>query len=286
MLSIWQTDPAMATLSALFYYPVKSMRGIACPKARLSATGLEWDRLWMVIDGNGTFLSQRTHPKLARIVPEVRGDTLVLSAPGVPELIVPFTVTSDSIPVRVWKDSCSAVEQGGAAAEWVSEVLGTAVRLVRVAPDMARAANSQFAGAAPAPINFCDGYPVLVCNASSLEDLNRRLPAAIPMERFRPNLVLEGLPAWAEDEIDAITVGGVTLRLVKPCIRCAIPSLDHLSGDPSTDPLPMLKTFRWSKALHGITFGENAVIVSGVGEELRRGMACRVSFEATAAPVA
>jgi uncharacterized protein len=276
----------MATLSALFYYPVKSMRGIACPRARLSVTGLQWDRQWMVIDANGTFLSQRTHPKLARVVPELRGDTLVLSAPGMPELVVPFTVSSNPIPVRVWKDNCSAVEQGSAADEWLSVVLGTAVRLVRAAPDMARVANSQFAGDTPAPINFPDGYPVLVCNASSLEDLNRRLPAAIPMERFRPNLVLEGLPAWAEDDIDTITLGAVTLRLVKPCTRCAIPSLDHLSGDPSTDPLPVLRTFRWSKTLLGITFGENAVIASGVGEELRRGMACRVSFAPAGSPAA
>ena len=117
------------------------------------------------------------------------------------------------------------------------------------------------------------------------QTLAPRLPAEIPIERFRPNHVLEGLPAWAEDEIDSITLGAVTLRLVKPCTRCAIPSLDHLTGDPSTDPLPVLRTFRWSKALHGITFGENAVIESGVGEELRCGMACRVSFEAAAAPV-
>jgi uncharacterized protein len=275
----------MATLSALFFYPVKSMRGIACPKARLGATGLEWDRQWMVIDGTGTFLSQRTHPKLARIVPEVRGDSLVLSVPGMPELNVPFSAAGETIAVRVWRDSCTAIVQGAVANEWLSEALGSAVRLVRAAPDMVRNANKQFAGATPAPLNFPDGYPLLVCNESSLEDLNPRLPAPIPMERFRPNLVLTGLPAWAEDEIDTITVGAVTLRLVKPSIRCAIPSLDHLTGDPSTDPLPVLRTFRWSQVLHGITFGENAVIESGVGEELRRGMACRVSFEAAAAPV-
>ena len=286
LLSIWQTGPAMATLSALFFYPVKSMRGIACRQAHLAATGLEWDRQWMAIDGNGTFLSQRTHPKLARIVPQVTADALVLSATGMPELILPLNATGDPVAVRVWRDSCSGIAQGDAASEWVSEVLGTAVRLVRVAPDMVRTANKQFAGATPAPLNFSDGYPLLVCNESSLEDLNTRLPAAIPMERFRPNLVLQGLPAWAEDEIDTITLGAVTLRLVKPCTRCAIPSLDHLTGDASTDPLPVLRTFRWSKVLHGITFGENAVIESGVGEELRRGMTCRVSFAAAEAPVA
>src|SRR5215472_5513569 len=118
---IWQTPCAMATLSALFFYPVKSMRGIACPRARLTATGLEWDRQWMVIDSNGTFLSQRTHPKLARIVPEVRADALVLSAPGMPALTVPLNMLStpsDPVPVRVWKDSCTGVGQGSSADAW------------------------------------------------------------------------------------------------------------------------------------------------------------------------
>jgi uncharacterized protein YcbX len=278
----------MATLSALFTYPVKSMRGHGCERARLAATGLEWDRQWMVIDANGTFLTQRTHPRLARIVPEVQREALVLTAPGMPPLSVSLNMlrtTGDPVPVRVWKDSCMGVGQGSAADAWVSQVLGTAVRLVRVAPDMERHANRQFAGDTYAPITFPDGYPVLVCNEASLADLNARLPEAMPMVRFRPNLVLSGLPAWAEDEIDTVTLGGVTLRLVKPCIRCTIPSLNHLTGEPAIDPMPVLRKFRWSNTLRGIMFGENAVVVSGVGESLHAGMACRVSFEAAAAPV-
>ena len=99
------------------------------------------------------------------------------------------------------------------------------------------------------------------------------------MERFRPNIVLQGLPAWAEDRIDTLTIGPVTLRLVKPCTRCAIPSLDHCSGEPATDPLPVLRKFRFSKALRGITFGENAVIVAGAGAAIERGAHCQVSFD-------
>jgi uncharacterized protein YcbX len=275
----------MATLSDVFIYPVKSMRGIPCQKATLVATGLEWDRQWMVVDGNGTFLSQRTHPRLARIVPGVTREALVLNAPGMPLLRISYLATGERLAVRVWKDACTGIHQGSAADAWLSEALGAAVRLVRVAPDMQRNASAQFAGDTAAPLNFPDGYPILVCNEASLEDLNARLPEPIAMQRFRPNLVLAGLPAWAEDEIDTITAGGVTLRLVKPCTRCAIPSLNHLTGEASIDPLPVLRTFRWSRELHGITFGENAVVMSGVGDELTRGSPCRVSFAPSAAPV-
>ena len=266
-------------MSALFVYPVKSMRGVARAQVHLAATGFEWDRQWMVVDAKGTFLSQRTHPHLARIVPEISADALVLNAPGMPALRVPLTAAGEAVAVRVWKDACVGLEQGSAAHEWVSRVLQRPVRLVRVAPDMERHASVEFAGSAPAPLAFPDGYPVLVCNEASLEDLNDRLRERLPMERFRPNLVLQGLPAWAEDRIDTLTIGAVTLRLVKPCTRCAIPSLDHLTGDPATDPLPVLRKFRFSKALRGITFGENAVIVSGAGAAIERGTHCLVSFE-------
>jgi len=154
------------------------------------------------------------------------------------------------------------------------------VRLVRVPPEFSRRANPQFAGAVPAPVTFTDGYPILVCNQASLDDLNERLPEPIPMDRFRPNLVLRGLPAWAEDRIDRIVIGSVALRLVKPCTRCVIPSIDQHTGQRSTDPTPALKKFRFSKELRGVMFGENAVMVSGAGERIERGAPVEAHFEA------
>ena len=266
-------------VSELFVYPVKSARGIAQSRVRVGARGLEWDRQWMLIDPKGKFLSQRTHPQLARIVPEITADALMLHAPDVPTLRVPLDSGGEEVPVRVWKDACVGVDQGGAAHEWVSRVVGQAVRLVRVAPDMERAANPEFAGTTPAPLGFPDGYPLLVCNRASLEDLNQRLPQRISIERFRPNIVVSGLPAWAEDRIDTLTTGAVTLRLVKPCTRCSIPSLDPSSGERSTDPLPVLRTFRFDRALLGVTFGENAVIARGTGREIERGAQCRVTLD-------
>jgi uncharacterized protein len=269
----------------LFVYPVKSTRGLACSRVTVAPTGFEWDRQWMVVDAAGKFLTQRSHPQMARIAPQVTAESLVLSVPGMPALQVPLVregegaAQGERVTVRIWKDSCVAVDQGREANEWLSQAIGQAVRLVRVAPHMGRMANRAFAGPTAVPINFPDGYPVLVCNVASLDELNRRLPQPIPMERFRPGIVIEGVPAWAEDRIDTLTVGRVTLRLVKPCTRCSIPSLDHLTGERSTDPTPVLKELRYSKVLRGVMFGENATIVSGVGAEMQRGSSGWVTFE-------
>jgi uncharacterized protein YcbX len=272
------------SVTGLYVYPVKSMRGIARARATLAPSGFEWDRQWMIVNAGGVFLTQRTHPQLARIVPQVTADALVLNAPGLSALSVPLDAAGARTAVRIWDDGCVGIDQGSAAREWVSRAVGEAVRLVRVSPDMGRVANPKFAGATPAPIGFPDGYPVLVCNEASLEDLNERLPERIPMERFRPNIVLRGLPAWAEDHIETLTLGPVELRLVKPCIRCTIPSIDQQSGERSTDPAPALKQFRFSRALRGVMFGENAVIVRGSGEAIERGAVATATYEA-ASPV-
>jgi uncharacterized protein YcbX len=272
------------SVTGLYVYPVKSMRGIARARATLAPSGFEWDRQWMIVNAGGVFLTQRTHPQLARIVPQVTADALVLNAPGLSALSVPLDAAGARTAVRIWDDGCVGIDQGSAAREWVSRAVGEAVRLVRVSPDMGRVANPKFAGTTPAPIGFPDGYPVLVCNEASLEDLNERLPERIPMERFRPNIVLRGLPAWAEDHIETLTLGPVELRLVKPCIRCTIPSIDQQSGERSTDPAPALKQFRFSRALRGVMFGENAVIVRGSGEAIERGAVATATYEA-ASPV-
>jgi uncharacterized protein len=273
------TMAGSATIAGLFVYPLKSGRAVPCERVRLSPTGFEWDRQWMLINAHGVFLSQRTHPQLARIVPRLDAAELSLSAPGLPLLRIPRVCAGERRPVRVHQDRCVGLDEGAAAAEWASLVAREPARLVRVPTHTERIANPVFAGSTPAPMGFADGFPVLVCNEASLEDLNSRLPGSIPMERFRPNVVLSGLPAWAEDRIDSLTVDEVTLRLVKPCTRCTIPSIDQLTGEPSIDPAPVLRQFRFDKVLRGVTFGENAVIVAGSDAQIERGAACQVSFD-------
>jgi MOSC domain-containing protein len=266
-----------ATVAALFVYPLKSARSVARARVRIMQTGFEWDRQWMVIDAQGKFLSQRTHPQLARIVSEVTDGTLVLTAPGLPRFALPLADGGGRVAARVHLDPCVGVDQGGAAHEWVSGAVGESVRLVRVPPDPERRANPVYAGPVPAPMGFADGYPVLVCNEASLDDLNARMPESVPMDRFRPNIVLRGLPAWAEDDIETLRIADLTLRLVKPCTRCTIPSIDQQTGLLSADPAPVLRRFRFDKKLRGIAFGENAVIEGGAGREIERGAHCEVA---------
>src|SRR5262249_4028870 len=177
---------------------------------------------------------------------------------------------------RVWKAGLAAVDLGDSAANWLTEAVGFDARLLRVSPVLDRHAKAEFAGPTPAPLSFADGFPILVCNAASLAQLNTRMPEPIGMERFRPNIVLEGLEPFEEDRIAELRFEDVTLRLLKPCTRCVSTATDQRTGDPSINPLPVLRAFRFDKALLGVTFGENAVISRGVGLLLKRGAICEV----------
>ena len=264
----------------LFVYPFKSARGIPKQDVRVAATGFEWDRNWMAVDSSGKFLSQRTHPKLALLVTEIAGDSLVLRAPEQPPLILQLSASAQQpVAVRVWDDQCAALDQGEAAAQWLSAFLAQDVRIVRVMQHPERLANPQYAGSEPKPVTFVDGYQILICNRASLEELNTHMPEPVPMNRFRPNIVLGGLAPFAEDRIDQLRIGALTLRLVKPCTRCVITATDQLTGQPATNPLPVLRTFRFDRTLLGVTFGENAIVVAGAGSTLRRGCPVEVTFE-------
>jgi hypothetical protein len=267
------------TVQALNVYPLKSARGIPRRRVRLAATGFEWDRHWLVIRGNGTFLTQRTHPSLTHISTELTDDGLVLTAAGLEPLTLPFALRGTDRPVRIWKDACHGLDQGDEAAAWVSGVLGESVRVVRTPAMPDRRASPEFAGPVSSPIAFPDAFPILICNSASLDDLNARLPGALPMERFRPSLVVAGLPPFAEDRIASLEIGPVVLTLVKPCTRCIIPSTDQRTGVRGFDPLPVLRTFRFDRELLGVTFGENAVITRGVGEFLDCGAECRITYD-------
>ncbi|HVY80672.1 MAG TPA: MOSC N-terminal beta barrel domain-containing protein [Steroidobacteraceae bacterium] len=260
-----------AVIRHLFIYPVKSTRAIPQKQARLAPTGLEWDRHWMAASPDGVFMSQRTQPRLARVTTEIGPDVLTLRAPDQPPLTVPLRPEGETRPAEVWKSAITALDQGEAAARWLTQAVGTSARLLRISPILDRQANAKYAGPTRAPVSFADGFPLLIVNLASLAELNSRMPEPVPLERFRPNLALEGLEPFAEDHIDRLEFGNVTLRLVKPCTRCVITSTDQRTGEPSTNPLPVLRTFRFDRELKGVTFGENAVIAAGVGETLSVG---------------
>jgi hypothetical protein len=260
-----------ARLAALAIYPVKGCRRTELAAARLGPAGLDGDREWMVTRPDGRFISQRTHPALARLVPRVAGDVLEIGAAGRPALRVPLAVAGAPREVGVWEDRMVAEDAGDAAAAWLHEALGEPLRLVRASAATRRFADRTWVGARDVPVSFADGYPLLVCSSASLEALNARLPEPVPMARFRPNVVLDGLPAFAEDGIRGLRAGAVVLRLVKPCTRCTVPSIDQDTGARSTDPGPALKAFRYDAALRGVTFGVNAVADGPPGATLAVG---------------
>jgi uncharacterized protein YcbX len=277
--------PLAARIRSLHVYPVKSCRGIDLAAAQLTARGLAWDRQWMIVDAAGRFLTQRTQPRLACISTAFAAGGVVLEVAGQAPLTLPFDSGDDpaaTASVRVWDDTVLAAPCGAAADAWISHALGTAARLVRATAATQRQPAPRWRGELAAPVNFADGFPLLVCNAASLEDLAARLPqpAALPMDRFRPNVVLEDLAPWAEDQVEGLRTDTLALRLAKPCTRCVITSRDQRSGEPGSDPLPALRQFRFDRELKGVTFGWNALVESGAGATMRVGEIVRLRLRA------
>jgi uncharacterized protein YcbX len=213
-------------------------------------------------------------------VPTLKHTELVLRAPGMLALHLALDAVEAPTRVTVWKDEVAAYDMGDLAAQWFSDFLGQKFRLARFDPEQKRLSNKQWTGDIDAENAFSDGYPVLVTSEASLADLNQRLAqrgaAPVEMNRFRPNIVLSGLDAYGEDHLDEIRFdtpeGEVVLKLVKPCSRCTIPSVDPATGEQGHEPSDTLATYRADARLDGaITFAMNAVIVKGIECGLRVG---------------
>lgn len=282
------THSTAPRLAALHLFPVKSCGGLQPAEAELSETGFDLDRAWMVVDRHGDMLTQRELPRMALVTPTLRHGDMVLRAPGMLALHLALETVEGPCRVRVWDDEVAAWDMGELAAQWFSDFLGQPLRLARFDPEVERLASRRWTGELRAPTMFSDGFPLLVASTASLADLNTRLAAAgeapVTMARFRPNLVLEGLEPWDEDhlrEIDIHTDDGVaTLRLVKPCVRCSIPDVDPATAETGTAVARALAGFRADPRMNGgLTFGMNAVIVSGQGLRLRPGQAATVRFD-------
>jgi uncharacterized protein len=250
-------------ITALHNYPVKSLRGNPLARATLTTQGIAGDRAWMVVDRNGHFLTQRELPAMATITVREHGKGITL------EHDMHGTITAQAnenavTNVKVWRSDVLGLDAGDAAAQWLTDALDTHVRLVRFDDRTPRVCNPLFAGDSGAHTRFADGYPVLVTNVASLDDLNGRMSKRLGMERFRPNIVVEGIAAWEEDHIDILTCGGVQLKFVKPCVRCQVTTTDQTTGARSSDePLTSLGRFRTNPDLGGVTFGVNAIVLQG-----------------------
>lgn len=276
-----------ARVSSLYVYPVKSCGGIAVASATVAVTGLRadgvGDREWMIVDREGRFVTQRELPRLALVAIGLSADALAFSAAGRPSLRVPLTgPASDALDVTVWRSEVRGLDAGDAAAAWFSAWLGTEVRLVRFDRSLPRPCNPEFAGDSGAHTFFADGYPLLVIGEGSLAELNERLvrggASPLPMNRFRPNVVLAGLPPFAEDHLATVTVGAVVLQLVKPCVRCQVTTTDQATGAVGIEPLQTLGEFRMDERLGGVTFGMNAIVRRGAGSALAPGMPAEIAY--------
>lgn len=244
-------------LTALNIYPIKSARGISLDASEVDGFGLRYDRRWMVVDENGVFLSQRNHPRMALLEPTIADGLLTIEAPVMPPLKTSLNpAAAVSTTVTVWDDVCSATWLGERAAEWFTEFLGTTCRLVHMPDDAVRPANPAFAPAV-ARVSFADGFPFLLISEESLADLNQRLSKPLPMNRFRPNLVVAGGEPYAEDGWGRIEIGGIRLQVVKPCDRCLVTTTDQATGERGKEPLSTLATYR--KVGGQVMFGQNVV---------------------------
>lgn len=281
----------MPTITTLTLYPIKSCAGIDLPAATVTATGLSHqhvhDREWMVVDSAGQFLSQRSHAVMALIVPLLQADAMTVHAPDMPPLeIATAALTAGSLPtvtVQIWDDSVTAHDCGGQAADWFSRVIGLPCRLVRFDPACKRLASKKWTGDSDAPTRFSDGFPMLLISQESLDDLNRKLQAqgraALPMNRFRPNIVIDGVAAFEEDFLATIRAGAACLQPVKPCARCPVPSIDQATAEHGPDPMDILMTYRANPRVDGgVTFGINTILLEGDGEILRIGQEIEVEL--------
>lgn len=244
-------------LSGLSLYPLKSGAGIAVAQWRLDDRGLQHDRSFMVVDaGTGCFLTQRQEPSLALVRPSIGPGTLSLATPE-GSVAVALVPEGPPMQVRIWEHNGPAIDCGQAAAELLSSHLGRSVRLVGLAQQHDRSADHAYAGSG-VQVALSDGFPLLLTGTASLAALNGRLAQPLPMNRFRPNLVVAGAPAFAEDGWNRILIGGIAIDLVKPCTRCRITTVDQATGRlDGAEPLRALGAFRLGPK--GVLFGQNAV---------------------------
>lgn len=255
-------------LSALFVYPVKSCAPLAQDQAMVEARGLRHDRRWMVVDPDGAFVTGRQCPRLVLLQALPLPQGLRLQAPGLPALEVPAPAADGPVlPVQVWKSQVQALAAGARADAWLSRFLQRPVRLVHMDAQVHRAMTSSHA--AGQEVSFADGFPMLLVSQAALEALNARLATPVPMQRFRPNLVVDATAAHAEDGWRRVRIGAVEFEVAKPCTRCVFTTVDHLRGerDPAGEPLRTLIGYR--RGPDGVSFGQN-LIPCGTGT-LRQG---------------
>ncbi|KAD3338011.1 hypothetical protein E3N88_33532 [Mikania micrantha] len=247
---------AGAKVKSMFVYPIKSCRGISLSEAPLSSTGFRWDRQWVVVNSKGRACTQRVHPKLALVEVELPKDAfamgwkpnkssyLVIRAPGMDELKVSLCRPSQTCDgVLVWEWSGSALDEGDEASKWFTNYLGKPSRLVRFNEELeTRPVDPNYAPGFR--VMFSDGYPFLLASQGSLDSLNERLMEPVTINRFRPNILVDGCEPFSEDLWKEIKIDSLTFHGVKLCSRCKIPTINQETAVLTSEPTETLVKFR------------------------------------------
>jgi uncharacterized protein YcbX len=246
-----------------------------------------YDREWAVVGPDGVVLTQREHPRMALIVPKLKSETLELRAPGMLRLEIPLGLpdpdTAPTLQVQVWEDSVLAYDCDETTATWFTRFLGVPCRLARFYANAKRSTSGKWTNGELHPTLFSDGYPILVIGTGSLQDLNEKLAGAgrapLPMNRFRPNIVVGDIEPFEEDYTETFAIGDALLKPVKPCPRCPMPSIDQSTGEFGPDPLDILQGYRAREEVEGaICFGMNVVVLQGEGQQLKVGQEIGVTL--------
>jgi uncharacterized protein len=244
-------------LSGLYVYPIKSMGGIPLEAWDVDGRGLRYDRRWMLVDEDGRFISQRELPRMALISVRIDPARLVVDAPGMPSLKLPLGHTTGEImPARIWDDVVEVSPVAEDADRWFGAFLGVRCTLVSLPDESVRPVDPDY-GEAGDQVGLADGFPFLLISQASLADLNARLEHPLPINRFRPNLVVGGCEPFAEDGWSRVRIGSITFRVVKPCSRCVITTVNQTTAATSKEPLRTLARFR--RVGTKVLFGQNLI---------------------------
>lgn len=259
-------------ISELYIYPVKSLGGISLQSAFITDRGFKNDRRWLLVDESGKFITQRTHPQMALISVELKGQNLELKNKKNGNF---FCLNTDNNyqeknDVIIWDDVVTAYYVSDEADEWFSGILNLKCRLVYMPDESIRTVDKKYA-LNNEIVSFADAYPFLLIGQKSLDDLNSRLEQKLPMNRFRPNIVFTGGDPFDEDRIKSFSVGDVTFYPVKPCARCVVTTIDQTNGIKNEEPLKTLSTYRTIN--NKVMFGQNLLhrgngLIS-VGDEMK-----------------
>jgi MOSC domain-containing protein len=245
----------------LFVYPIKSCGGVEVDRLILDVGGVANDRVFVLVGEDGVHITQREAPQLAAIRTTLERQGLRVVTPGGREIILPYGGNNGRLTnVRVHRDGCHGLDQGDAAAEFFGDYLERPCRLLHVSEKHPRLRHPDGVSQ-PFAVGFSDGYPLLVISQASLDDLNTRLAEPVTMDRFRPNIVVEGSEAYAEDGWNRIILDGMVLEGAKRCVRCVITTTDQGGGHrhPEQEPLRTLARYRTDTTLGGAVFGRNYV---------------------------